>query len=182
MDDAGVVILESSYVTVPRERVESRAYALLASANSAVPAERCVDVADVSELLDRLAVDTATLVANSSLRAFKIVRTVNDFLQVATKGSEPKLCQNYLDLLPVGHPMSTRDPLSLTASAVNEFKIRWLSADPMVAKEYRPLVASAFRAEPGSIERDFLVARLEALPAGEVPRSVVLSLSEGLRV
>jgi hypothetical protein len=173
-DDA--IVLESSYVTVPRERVVEKAYALLASANSSVPPERRVDVFDIKQLLDRLAVDTATLVANSALRSFRITRAVNDFLQVATKGSEPKFCQNYLDLLPVGHPFSTRDPLSLTASAVNELRVRWISGDPNISAEARPLVASAFKSEPGSIEREFLVARLEALPASQVPRKVIISL------
>ena len=178
MDSEDVVVLESSYVAPPRERVEARATALLASANATVPPERRVDVADMRELLDRLAVDTATLVASSSVRAFRILRVVNDFFQVATKGSEPKLCENYLDLLPVGHPMSTRDPLSLTASAVGELRARWMSGDPRIAEEYRPLIASAFRADPGSIEREFLLTRLEALPAKDVPRQVILSLSD----
>lgn len=182
MDSEDVVVLESSYVAPPRERVEARATALLASANAVVPAERRVDVAVVRELLDRLALDTATLVASSSVRAFRILRVVNDFLQVATKGSEPKLCQNYVDLLPIGHPLSTREPLSLTASAISEFRVRWLAGDPRIAEEYRPLVASALRAEPGSIEREFLVSRLEALPSEKVFRGVVLALSGGLEI
>ena len=179
MDAENVFVLESDFVTVPREHVELRARALLASANSVVPVERRVDFADVRALLSRLAVDTATLVASSSVRSFRILRVVNDFVQVATNGAEPKFCQAYLDLLPVGHPLSTKEPLSLTASAVGELRVRWLSGDPRIAEDVRPLVASAFRAEPGSVEREFLVARLEALSTKDVPRQVVLALADG---
>jgi hypothetical protein len=58
-----------------------------------------------------------------------------------------------------------------------EFKAEWISADPRIAEEFRPLVASAYKTNTNSLEREYVLAKLEATSPVDVPRDVVLGLA-----
>jgi hypothetical protein len=171
-------VIESTHRLEPRAVLEDSVIALVASANQQVPNARKLERLYVYEALNRAMDKTALLFTNPEVREINVMREVSDFVKVATFGSEPKFCQDYLDLLPVGHPLSQRSTETLSAEDVAEHGILWRAGDPRVSDEHRPLVASAFRAAPDSVERKFLVARLDGMPSEEMPKDLVIHLIE----
>jgi hypothetical protein len=169
-------IVASTYTVEPREYIRGQIQALTASANKSVLPGRKVDVYDVYHALDRAMDKTARLLQEPEKREIVVMREISDFIKVATTGTDPKFCHDYLDLLPIGHPLSTKDMAELSYEDLAEHKVLWLSADPEISDNFRPLVASAYRSEVGSVERKYLVARLESLPSSEIPRKTVVSL------
>ena len=71
---------------------------------------------------------------------------------------------------------------SITASAgfpsedISYARAEWLAADARIDEEYRPVVASAYVAERGSVDEKFGVAILESVDSTIVPRDVILSI------
>jgi hypothetical protein len=59
---------------------------------------------------------------------------------------------------------------------LTEFKAEWVAADPRISEEFRPLVASAYKTKPNSIEREYAVAQLEVVSSDAVPKDLILSL------
>jgi hypothetical protein len=159
-----------------RVPLNTQVLTLLAASNKEVPMQRRLLQSDVFAVVGRALEISLTASINSDYRELHVMRVVNDFLKVALFNNTPKYCQDYLDLLPIGHPISRRDPLYLTAREVFEHKATWISADPRISEEYRPIVASAYMASPSSVERKYLVARLESLPQAEIPRETLLGL------
>jgi hypothetical protein len=171
-------VVASAFTVEPREYIRGQIQALTASANKSVLPGRKVDVYDVYQALDRVMDKTVQIFQEPEKREIIVMREISDFLKVATTGTEPKFCHDYLDLLPVGHPLSTKDMAELSYEDLAEHKVLWLSADPEITETFRPLVASAYRSEVGSVERKYLVARLESLPSSDIPRKTVVSLLE----
>jgi hypothetical protein len=159
-----------------KKPLNTKVIELIASANKEIPVHRRLLQSDVFSVVSRALGQSLTASVNPEYRELEVLRTVNDFIKVAVFNNTPKYCQNYFDLLPIGHPLSTRDPLYLTKEEVKEHKAIWLSSDPRIAEEYRPLVASAYKAPKGSIEHKYLVARLESLPQAEITRETLLEL------
>ena len=177
MDEEQTVI-ESIYVINPLLIVEDNVLALVASANEQVPDARKLERLYAYQALGRAMDRTALLLTQPAAREITVMREVSDFIKVATFGSEPKYCHEYLDLLPVGHPLSARSVETLSTEDVEEHEVLWRAGDPRVSDENRPLVASAFRSEPNSVERKFLLARLESMPNTEIPRDLLVHLIE----
>ena len=171
-------VIESLYRLEPRSVVEDNVLALVASANEQVPSARKLERLYTYQALERAMDKTALLFTQPAVREITVMREVSDFIKVATFGSEPKYCHDYLDLLPVGHPLSTRSAETLSVEDVEEHRVLWRAGDPRVSDEHRPLVASAIRSEPNSVERKFLLARLESMPTTEIPRDLVINLIE----
>jgi hypothetical protein len=171
-------VIESTHRLEPRAVLEDTVLSLVASANQQVPSARKIERRYVYEALHRAMDRTALLFTQPEVREINVMREVSDFVKVATFGSEPKFCQDYLDLLPVGHPLSQRSIGTLSAEDVVEHGILWRAGDPRVSDEHRPLVASAFRAAPNSVERKFLAARLDGLPSEEIPKDLLVHLIE----
>lgn len=171
-------IIESTHRLEPLAVLEDTVLSIVASANQQVPGARKIERRYVYEALHRAMDKTALLFAQPEVREIRVMREISDFVKVATFGSEPKFCQDYLDLLPVGHPLSQRSTETLSAEDIVEHGILWRAGDPRVSDEHRPLVASAFRTAPNSVERKFLVARLDGMSGEEIPKDLVIHLIE----
>lgn len=89
-------------------------------------------------------------------RSYLALRAVNQLLSAAAGSSDT---DDNTDLLPVGHPLSTA-PSAMTASAVRDARAQWLAGDPRLDDEVRPLVAAAYAAPHGSVDRLYAFTRL----------------------
>ena len=170
--------LPSFYVKKNKIDLAGEVLSLVASANETVPLDRQVGRYEAVTVLQRSLEKTMINVANPNQRAFVALREVSDFVNMATTGAKPKVAGEHTDLLPVGHPLSTRVN-DYSANDVMEFKAEWVAADPRIAEEFRPLVASAYKTNSNSAEREYVLAKLEATSPVDVPRDVVLGLSTG---
>jgi hypothetical protein len=167
--------LPSVYEQTKKIDLVGEVLAIVASANATVPVERKVGRYEAITLLQRSLEKTMLNVANPNQRAFVALREISDFVNVATTGATPKVSEAYLDLLPIGHPQSTRS-VDYSAEVVTEYTADWIASDPRISEEFRPLVASAYKTPMHSVERNYALAKLEATSPLDVPRDIVLSL------
>ena len=135
-------------------------------ANATVPAARRVSLSSAIEVANRNLAITASY--NPHVRVFSALRAVDSFISLALHGKQTTGTTKYADLLAIGHPLSTRSH-SMNSASLRAEKARWLASDPSVSDEYRPLVAAAFSAFPGSAEREHAFIRLSIAPSGSVP-------------
>ena len=170
------IALPSIYEKVQKLDVVGEGKALVASANARALPTRRVGKFEMLEVLERSLNRTVLNLANPGERVFTALRELSDFLNMATTGAKPKVADAHRDLLPVGHPLSTREH-NFSQQEVAQFHAEWMSADPRIAEAFRPLVASAFIAPASSLEREYVIAKLEATPASEVPRDIILGLT-----
>ena len=148
---------------------------MLASANKGVPEVRQVVKRTAMEVVERSLYKTIG-VSNIENRVFTAKRELSDFLNMAINGHQPVVAGGHTDLLPIGHPLSTNPAeVSIRTKALSESE--WVSADPRISEEFRPLVASIYLTSPGSVEHNFLVARLESADIKDVPKDVVLAVT-----
>lgn len=160
-----------------RDYLQNEVLRLVNKANRGVQPERRVTYAAAIEVANRAIKRNGNVF--SSARAFGALRAVNAFIEFATRGKDVVDAYKYADLLPVGHPSSTRSH-SMTASALRHARARWYAADPLVDDELRPLVASAHAADYLSPERDYLFARLAAAPRSSLPLWLTLDVAEAI--
>ena len=157
----------------PSIRVHIAELVLIANAR-VLPARR-VPLTAALTVADRVL--SRTPHTDASARAFAVERAVDRFISLATLGLRTNEKAEHFDLLPISHPLSTARS-GLTASAIAEARAEWLSADPRIAEELRPLVASIQTMEFGSLERMHALARLEA--AGrDIPLDLVALIADG---
>lgn len=140
--------------------------ALLERSNLYLQAERRVPFATAIEVANRDLRKTRD--SEPSARIFSAVKAVSAYISLASRNKETTMSLANADLLPVGHPSSTREH-SMTASALLHAHAQWIAADPLVDPSARELVIRAHSAEPGSIERTHAFARLSALGPSTVP-------------
>jgi hypothetical protein len=171
--------LPSIYQKVEKLDVVGEGKALVASANAKTLPARRVGRFEMLEVLERSLARTVLNLTNPGERVFTALRELSDFVNMATTGAQPKIANAHRDLLPVGHPLSTREH-NFSTEELAQFHAEWMSADPRIAEAFRPLVASAYRAPEASLEREYVIAKLEATNANEVPRDVILSLTAGI--
>ena len=150
---------------------------LAAQENAKVPVERRVTQRDIEVVASRSLNSTTGLERPS--RFFAAYREVASFIALATTGATPTRVTPNRDLLVIGHPLSTRTH-AMTASAYSEAVARWIAADPRIADEARPLVASVYMTGIGSVDYEHAVARLVALPAGLVPQDIIIASASPL--
>ena len=141
---------------------------LVNSENSKVPVERRVSLRSAAVVASRSLNSTTDL--DISTRNFIAYKEVAAFIAMSFNG---KGVHKNLDLLPVGHPLSEARH-SMTASALQHARARWISADPRVDNSVRELVASAYSFEYGSIERQHAFMRINSLTAGLVPQELLV--------
>lgn len=157
----------------PSIRVHIAELVLIANAR-VLPARR-VPLTAALTVADRVLARTPH--TDASARAFAVERAVDRFITLATLGLRTNEKAEHFDLLPISHPLSAARS-GLTASAIAEARAEWLSADPRIAEELRPLVASIQTMEFGSLERMHALARLEA--AGrDIPLDLVALIADG---
>lgn len=146
---------------------------LAAIENAKVPAERRVSQQAVFLVAERSLAKTASL--ETKTRQFVAYKEVSSFISLACTGELSTDSQvGYRDLLPVGHPLSSRNN-SMTASALRHARSRWIAADPRVDDDVREIVAAAYFYDKGSVEYSHAIASLQVLVAGAVPREVYLT-------
>ena len=143
-----------------REYVHDEVMRMVKKANRNLEPERQVPFATAIEVANRALKKNRN--PYSAARAFAALRAVASFISVATTGRETIGAAENFDLLPVGHPLSTRAN-AMTASALRHACARWIAADPQVDPSVRPLVASAHAAELNSVERKFMFERLSVV-------------------
>lgn len=176
IESASERVYQSAWVIPKQYNIIGQAMALVASANSSVPVERNISRYDAERVLERALDRTALSVTNLDFRELKVLREFSDFVEAATTGRNLKVSLDYSDFLPYGHSQSTKNVSQLSAEELRERKIQWEVSNPQIQDEYRPMIASAYRAPAGTVERDYLVARLQASPVGAVPAQTLLDL------
>ena len=146
---------------------------LAAIENAKVPAERRVSQQAVFLVAERSLAKTAGL--ETKTRQFVAYKEVSSFISLACTGELSTDSQvGYRDLLPVGHPLSSRNS-SMTASALRHARSRWIAADPRVDDDAREIIAAAYFYDKKSVEYSHAIASLQVLVAGAVPREIYLS-------
>ena len=150
-------------------------YILADMHNARVPAERRVTRRDVETVASRSLSRTANLERSS--RYFAAYKDVASFLTLAIDGKNPLGLARNRDLLPIGHPLSTRRHV-MTASAYNDAVARWIAADPQIDDSARDLVSTIYSSDPDSVEGLHARTRLMALAAGAVPKELLINSTE----
>ena len=146
---------------------------LAAIENAKVPAERRVSQQAVFLVAERSLAKTASL--ETKTRQFVAYKEVSSFISLACTGEISTDSQvSYRDLLPVGHPLSSRSN-TMTASALRHARSRWIAADPRVDEDVREIIAAAYFYDKDSVEYSHAIASLQVLVAGAVPREIYLS-------
>lgn len=149
-----------------RDYVHDEVFRMVKKANRGLEPERQVSFAIALEVANRALKKNRN--PYSAARAFAALRAVSSFISMATSGTETIGAAENFDLLPVGHPLSTRQH-GMTASALQHARARWFAADPAVDELVRPLVAAAHAAAHGTDERTYMFERLAAVAADMAP-------------
>ena len=145
---------DSNYIPVLTLR--QQVLSLVTEANKSAQPERQVTPRSALIVMDRALASLA--VVDEESRDFAVLREVSSFISTAQKTSV-MTASAHTDLLPQGHPLSALNA-SLTPEEYRFKYAQWLSADADVSSAARPLVAAAFSAQPGSLERDHAFMRL----------------------
>ena len=145
--------------------------AMIASANASVlDSTRRVREVFVNEVIDRTYVETEGLTIKA--RNFAIRKAVQNYIDLQTNGIVASAAVNHFDLLPPANPYSTATSV-WPEDKVREARGLWVAAEPGIAPEHRPIVASAYSQVPGSMEAMHAELRVMALTAtGSIPVKV----------
>lgn len=154
-------IINSSSTDAPIESVFTREemYAMVASANASLLPERQIDPLYVSLVAERTY--DATHGMKKDARNFAIRKAVSGHIELMSQGLVASAHGNY-DLLPIQHPLSTA-ATELSLEDVRDARADWIAADIAIEESLRPVVASAYKQEEGTIERMHADMRLMAL-------------------
>ena len=146
------------------------------AANQNMPECRRVTPGAADTVVERSLVASAGL--PESLRHHLALVALSNYVALAQHDRSRSEFAIDTDLLPVAHPRSSRRH-ALTASALREARARWITSDPRIDEDHRPLVAAALTAEPGSVEHFYAVSRLEAAQDGIALRALLASFTGG---
>jgi hypothetical protein len=147
---------------------------LVESENAKVGVERQVSIKSAFTVASRSLNKTAAL--SNETRFFSAYREVASFLSLAYNGEHINGKNDHADLLPIGHPLSSRSHF-MTNFSLRNAQARWIAADPRVDESVKELVASAYSQPLLSVERSHAFARIQALTAGLIPQELRLDAS-----
>jgi hypothetical protein len=133
--------------------------AMIASANANLLPERQIDPLYVSLVAERVYNDTHGI--RKTARNFAIRKAVSGHIELMSEGMVASASGNY-DLLPIQHPLSTA-ATELSYEEIRDARAEWIAADVAIDASVRPLVASAYKQEDGTMERMHADMRLMAL-------------------
>lgn len=167
--------IPSIYTDKPDFSIGDEIQAIVASVNRVTPVQRQVPIYDALAVAGRSLARTVREFTNPSKRAFTAIREVSDFVNTAVSGTPTRIGVEHYDLLPIGHPLSTKQ-VEITDADRKGFEADWFAADPRISEEFRPVVASAYLSSPNSVDRKYAVAHLEALGYDDIPMEVVVAL------
>ena len=155
--------LSRTYSVQLREQIRKT----VAEANENLQPERQIPILVAFQVAGRDLRKTRKL--HPDVRMFSAARAVTAHISLSAVGKETTAALENSDLLPVGHPKSTRVH-AMSASALRTSRARWIAADPtIVHEESRALVASAFALYPTSVEATHALARIEAVDNSRMP-------------
>jgi hypothetical protein len=172
MSNTPEIIETDEVVSVdPDTFTQAEINSLIASANASVAhPTRKVKREFVAEVVERTYVETEGLSLKS--RNFAIRKAVQNYIDLQTKGIVASAAVNHFDVLPPANPYSTSDTI-WSEEQVREARAQWIAAEPGIAPEHRPIVASAYAQIPGSLESMHAEVRVMALTStGAVPVKV----------
>src|SRR6056300_1455805 len=115
-----------------------------------------------------------------SVRHYRAINELSSYTALLQRNRISGNALDYVDLLPIAHPRSTRDH-ELSGAQLFEYRSRWVLDDPRITDyTVRTLLASALTAHPATTEYEYAIARLEAMPQGTVPQyALVAALGDG---
>lgn len=160
------------------KKLKKKVYAIVDKANSEFSAERRVSRRAATLVVKKSLVDSVGL--EYSLREYRALKALSEFINLAHNNkSITASVNNFTDLLPVGHPSSTKKH-TMTASAFTHARLRWVLADPRIPFEAKPLVASVLVDAPDSESYIYSLTRLESDPDSSVPlQSLIAAFGDG---
>jgi hypothetical protein len=141
---------------IPVLTLRQQVLSLVTKANASTLQERQITPRSALIVMERALADLSTLSDES--RDFGVLREVSVFISSAQKTFSANTT-THTDLLPQGNPLSALNA-SLTPEEYRSKYSQWLAADTEVSDNARPLVAAAFSAQPGSLEREHAFIRL----------------------
>jgi hypothetical protein len=161
-----------------KARILSSALEMVSDANEGVQGSRYVANGIAEKIVDRSLAITSSL--PFSIREHLAIRDLSDFIRVSQRGVSMARKARNTDLLPIGHPLSTRSN-KMSNSALRECSARWIASDPNIkTEEARSLVAAALSAGVGSVEHNYYITRLSNLGEGVVPlRALIAAFGDG---
>ncbi len=112
-----------------------------------------------------------------SMREHMAVKELSQFINLFKHNKDISLTFAHTDLLPTSHPRSTRNH-TMTASALQGARARWYSDDARITDaRAKAVLASAFSAEEGSVERSYFLSVLSGLPQGTIPGETLAAVT-----
>jgi DNA polymerase III epsilon subunit-like protein len=112
-----------------------------------------------------------------SMREHMAVKELSQFINLFKHNKDISLTFAHTDLLPTSHPRSTRNH-TMTASALQGARARWYSDDARITDaRAKAILASAFSAEEGSVERSYFLSVLSGLPQGTIPGETLAAVT-----
>jgi len=145
---------DSNYIPVLTLR--QQVLSLVTKANASALQERQITPRSALIVMDRSIERLSAL--KDDAKDFAVLREVSSYISTAQKTFVAS-ASTHTDLLPQGHPLSSLNA-SLTPEEYRFKYAQWLAADSDVSDNARPLVAAAFSAQPGSLEREHAFMRL----------------------
>ncbi len=159
-----------------REQLKNAVRSAVAKNNKQCAVQRQVSIYSAITVANRHLATTRKQSADA--RLFGALRAVNAFLSLATHANFSTASRANTDLLPVGHPYSTRKH-ALTASALRSERAQWIAADAYIESSLRALVASVYATQRGSVNRVFGVLKLQE-HTKVLPRYITLGDGDAL--
>jgi hypothetical protein len=158
--------------------IKTRILGMLASANSELPAYRKVLESEVLEVAKRSFSKNIMMPTREQIE-FKVFREISNYIEMASTGESKDLALEHADLLFVGHPLSKSPEIAeMPEEELRQARADWIADDPRIDESYRPLVASAYASEKGSVERKFFVSRLSSESLDSIPLDIILGLED----
>jgi hypothetical protein len=156
----------------------NRVLALVASFNENVLSERQVLESEALQVAE-ISLSKNMLLPTREQIEFKVFRELSNFLEMAVSGNSKELALEYTDFLSPAHPLSTSPELGeLAEEELAEIRAQWISSDPEISPELRPMIASALVSPTGSAEREYVIALLSDSENSKVLKGLALSLSD----
>ena len=109
-----------------------------------------------------------------SIREYQALRDLGLFVSLSQSSSVKSAAfADNTDLLPISHPLCSRAH-AMTASALRQARGHWMSTDPRLEDDLRPVVASAFGAPMGTPEQVHALAQLQSAIGRFVPSDTLV--------
>lgn len=114
-----------------------------------------------------------------SVRRFRALSDVSDFVSLAQKNKVTTLSANNADLLPVAHPASTQKH-RMSQVGILRAQARWFADDARISdSNVSSLLATLFTESSDTPEYAYASARLSAMTAGGITLSALVAVAIG---